>query len=122
MSSILFGLIVAAMLSVSSLVAILLRVSPLTAPYQAIPAFFLSLFLSAVTLGALLMLSVWRNTPHHTWDMGKVTSISIREGVFLGLATVILLIFHLLQLLNWWIAILIYLFFILVELALTVER
>lgn len=61
---------------------------------------------------------LWKYIPHHTWDMGKLTSVSLRQGIFLGTATVILVVFHLLGLLTWWIALLIYGLFALVEAAL----
>lgn len=118
MTSLLFGLSLASLLSITSLVIILLRVSPLTAPTQAIPAFFLSLFLSVGTVGSLLFLALWKWLPTHSWDAGKVMSIALRQGIFLALAVVILVLFHLWELLTWWIAILIFLVFGLIELAL----
>ncbi len=118
MNSILFGISLAALLSTTSLLIVLFRVSPLLAPVQAISAFFVSLFLSVCTVGTLLFLALWRYVPHHTWDTGKLTSISLRQGIFLGSATTITFLFHLLGLLNWWITIMIYGVFILIELAL----
>lgn len=118
MTSLLFGLSLAAILSITSLVIILLKVSPLTVPGQAIPAFFLSLFLSIATVGSLLFLALWRWLPTHSWDSGRIMSVAIRQGVFLALAVVILVLFHLWELLTWWIAILIFLVFGLIELAL----
>lgn len=118
MTSLLFGLSLACLLSVTSLVIILLRVSPLTAPVQAIPAFFLSLFLSISTLGSLVLLALWRWLPTHSWDAGKIMSVAIRQGVFLALVVIILVVFHLWELLTWWIALLIFLVFGLIELAL----
>jgi hypothetical protein len=118
MPSLIFGLSLAALLSTTSLVIILMRVSPLTAPGQAIPAFFLSLFLVVSTVGSLVFMAVWKMLPTHSWDTGKIVSISIRQGIFLAIGSILLIIFHLFSLLNWWIAILIYVVFILVELAL----
>ena len=118
MTSLLFGLSVAALLSSTSLVIILMRVSPLTAPGQAIPAFFLSLFLVVSTVSSLLLMALWKMLPLHSWDTGKIVSVSLRQGIFLGIGTVLLVIFHLFSLLNWWIAALIYVVFVLVELAL----
>jgi hypothetical protein len=119
MTSLLFGIALSALLSATSLLLVLFRVSPLSAPVQALPAFFVSVFLSVSSVSALLLFGLWRVLPVHTWDMGKTLSISLRQGVFLGLGTVILILFHLLELLNWWIAILIYAVFVLIELALT---
>ncbi len=118
MHNLLFGISLAALFSTTSLLIVLFRVSPLTAPIQAIPAFFVSLFLSVSTVGALLLFGLWKILPIHTWDMGKILSLSLRQGIFLGCATVILMLFHLLELLNWWIALMIYGVFVLIELAL----
>ena len=118
MTSLLFGIIASALLSVTSLLTVIFRVSPLSAPGQALPAFFLSVFLSVASLGSLLFAGIWHLLPVHTWDAGKLLSISLRQGIFLATATSIMLVFHLADLLNWWIAILIYLVFVLVELAL----
>lgn len=118
MHSLLFGISLSALLSTTSLLIVLLRISPLTAPVQAIPAFFITLFLTVSTVSALLLYNLWKLIPMHAWDMGKLLSISMRQGIFLGTATVMLLLFHLLELLNWWIALMIYGVFLLVELAL----
>lgn len=118
MTTLLYSIIVAAMLSVTSLIAVLLRVSPLSSPAQALPAFFASVFLTIASVGTILLYYVWKWFPLHAWDEGKILGISLRQGIFLGLATVILILFHLLGILTWWIGILIYLVFILIELAL----
>lgn len=106
------------MLSTTSLLIVVFRVSPLTAPIQAVPAFFVSLLLSVSTVGTLILYGIWKMLPTHTWDMGKILSISLRQGIFLGCATVILVLFHIMQLLNWWIALMIYGVFLFIELAL----
>lgn len=118
MNTLVFGISLAAALSTTSLLIVLFRVSPLLAPAQALFAFFFSTLLSVTTLGALGFMALWKNVLKVSWDMGKLTSISLRQGVFLGLATGITLLFLVLQLINWWIAILIYGVFLLVELAL----
>ncbi len=118
MTSLLFGICLSALLSITSLLVVLFRVSPLLAPSYAIPAFFVSLFLSVSSVGTLLFYALWRVVPLHSWDLGQILGISIRQGVFLGLSTVILLLFHLLGLLTWWIAVMIFGVFVLVELAL----
>ena len=117
MTSLLFGIILSALFSVTSLLVILFRVSPLSAPGQAIPAFFGSVFLTVSSIGALLFFVLWRMLPVHTWDAGRILSISLRQGIFLGLGTIVLILFHLLGLLNWWIALLIYAVFVLIEMA-----
>lgn len=118
MNSLIFGVSIAALLSTTSLLIVLFRISPLLAPEQALPAFFISVLLSVSSVGALVFMMIWKYVPHHDWDLGRLTSISLRQGIFLGVATIILLLFHILGLLNWWIAILIYSVFVLVELAL----
>lgn len=118
MSSLLFGISIAALLSTTSLLVVLLRVSPLLAPAQAVPAFILSLFLSVTTISSLLFLGIWKLFPNLTWDTGKLTSTALRQGIFLGCAMVIVVVFHMLHLLNWWIALCIIGVFVLVEAAL----
>ncbi len=118
MTTLLYSIIVAALLSVTSLIAILLRISPLLSPVQALPAFFLSVFLSIATIMTLLLFVLWKWFPVHAWDEGKILGISLRQGSFLALATVILLLFHLLGILTWWIGVMIYVVFLLIELAL----
>lgn len=118
MTSLLYGIIVAALLSVTSLLVVVLRVSPLTSPAQALPSFFASVFLSIASIVTLLLYLIWKNFPLHAWDEGKVLSISVRQGLFIASATLICLLFHLLGLLTWWIAILIFMVFLLVEMAL----
>ena len=118
MTSLLFAISLSALLSTTSLLVVLFRVSPLTAPLYAIPAFFISLFLAISSIGTLLFYAIWRMVPLHSWDLGQVLGISLRQGVFLGFATCVLVLFHILSLLTWWIAIMIYAVFVLVELAL----
>jgi hypothetical protein len=119
MTSLLFGLILSALLSVTSLLVVLFRVSPLSAPGQAIPAFFFSVFLAVSSVSALILYFLWRLVPLHAWDSGKLLAISVRQGIFLGLGTVIALVFLLLGILTWWIVIMIYSVFVLIEVALS---
>ena len=120
MTSLLFGIIISALLSTTSLIAILFRVSPLTSPNQAIPAFFASVLLSVSSVGILLFYLLWKVLPVHAWDAGKMLSVSVRQGILLGIATTVMILFHLLGLLNWAVGILIYGVFILVEIAMNV--
>ncbi len=117
MTSLLFSIILAAMLSVTSLIVVVLRVSPLTSPGQALPAFFASILLAVAATATILLYVLWKWFPLHAWDEGKILSISLRQGIFLGLGTIILIFFHLLGVLTWWIGILIYVVFLLIELA-----
>ena len=118
MNSLLFGISASALLSVTSLLVILFRVSPLTAPAYALPAFFVSVLLSISSIATLGLLFLWRMLPIHSWDLAKIVSVSLRQGIMLGIGTCILLIFHVLGMLTWWIAIVIYAVFVLIELAL----
>lgn len=118
MTSLLFGISLSALLSTTSLLVVIFRVSPLTAPSYALPAFFISLLLTVSSIGTLLFYALWRLVPLHSWDLGQILGISVRQGIFLGLATIILIVFHLLGLLTWWIAIMIYGVFVLIEVAL----
>ena len=117
MNSLLFAISLSALLSTTSLFVVLFRVSPLQTPGQALPVFFISIFLAVSSIGALLFYALWKRIPIHHWDSGKLLSISVRQGLLLGFATVVLILFHLLGLLNWWIALLIYSVFLLIELA-----
>ena len=118
MTSLLFSIVLAALLSITSLIAVLLRVSPLTAPGQALTTFFASVFLSVASTATILLYLLWRWFPVHAWDEGKILSIALRQGIFLACATITLILFHLLGVLTWWIGILIYILFLLIELAL----
>lgn len=118
MTNLLYSIIVAALLSITSLIAILFRVSPLSLPGQAVPAFFVSVLLASATTGTLLLYMFWTWFPIHAWDAGQTLSISLRQGIFIACIIALMLLFHLLSLLTWWIAALIILVFVLVEVAL----
>ena len=117
MTSLLFGIITSALLSITSLLVVIFRVSPLTAPAYALPAFLISILLSVSSLGALFFLALWRILPVHSWDLATIITTSVRQGVMLGLATIIVMLFHMLGLLTWWIAVLVSAVFALIELA-----
>lgn len=118
MSSLLTGVAIAALFSLTSLLVVLLRVSPLTAPGKALTALFLSLFLSISTLSTLASFGLWKTFAPHKWDAGTMLSIALREGLFLGLATVIFVLFFLFGVLTWWVGLCTYLIFVFVEMAL----
>ncbi len=118
MNTLLFGLGLASVLSTTSLLVVLFRVSPLTAPMQALPSFFVSIFLSVASIASLSSFLLWRRLRVHYWDEGKTLSIALRQGMFLGTATVIMVFFHLFGILTWWAALCIYAVFVLIELAL----
>ena len=117
MSSLPFGIAIAALFSVTSLLIVLFRVSPLTAATQALPAFFFSIFLTVSTVGTMLFIGLWKVLPLHAWDTGRITAISLRQGILLATATTIILLFLVLRLLNWWITLLILGMFVLIEMA-----
>ena len=111
-------IIAAAFLSLSSLIVILLNVSPLASPAVAVPFFFLTVFLSVASIGTLLCYFIWSRLSMEGMDAGKKLSISFREGMFLGVATILLFLFLILEILTWWIGILIFVVFFLIEMAL----
>lgn len=117
MSSLLFGISLSALLSVTSLLIVLFRVSPLLSPTQAIPAFLLTILLSVCSVSTLLFIGMWQLLPVH-WDAGKVISISMRQGIFAGLCSITIVLFSFWDLLNLWIALMIVGVFVLVEMAL----
>lgn len=118
MTSVLLGITLSALFSTLSLLIVLFRVSPLLAPAHALPAFFVTLFLTVSSVGTLVFFFFWKYVPIHSWDLAKLLGIAMRQGVMLGIGTSIVLLFHLLGLLTWWIAVLIYSVFVLVEVAL----
>ncbi len=63
---------------------------------------------------------IWVAVPVEGYDGGKKLTIALREGVFLSLALIILILFHLLGILTWWIALMIFAVFLLIEVALHV--
>lgn len=118
MTSLLFGISLSALLSTTSLFIVIFRVSPLTSPLYAIPAFLISMLLAVSSLGALGFYALWNTLPIHTWDTGKLLAVSLRQGAFLGCAVTLMLGILMLQILTWWIALLILTVFILIEAAL----
>ena len=118
MTPLLLRIAAAAFLSLTSLIVILFRVSPLSSPGLAVPFFFLTLFLAISSITSLLCYAAWSAVAVEGMDAGRKISVSLREGLFLGAATVLLFVFQILGILTWWIGGLIYLVFVLVEVAL----
>ncbi len=118
MPTLIFGIAISAMLSVTSLLVVLTRVSPILSPTYAVPAFLLSALLAVGSVSTLGFYALWSRLPVHFWDTGKVITVSLRQGILLGLCTVILLSLSVLQLFSWAAAILAIAVFILIELAL----
>ena len=118
MTSILARIAVAAVLSLTSLIVIIFRVSPLSAPALAVPFFFLTLFLTVASIGTLVCYAIWSRLSMEGMDSGRKLSVSLREGLLIGGATVLLFLFLILEILTWWIGVLIYLIFFLIEMAL----
>lgn len=121
MTSLLLTLFIASLVSVTSFLTVLFRISPLTTPHQAIPAFLVSLFLATGTTGTLLLSLLWRSLPVHHWDEGRIIGVSLRQGLLSASAITSIALFQLLTLLTWWSVILIFLVFFLIELALHAE-
>lgn len=119
MTNLLFSLSLAALLSLTSLLVILFRVSPLQAPLQALPAFFLSLLLSTSSIGTLIAYLFWKRFAATKSD-AALFRIAFREGVFLGLCSLVLLALLLLQILTPLIAFFTLAVFVIVEVALHV--
>jgi hypothetical protein len=120
MTSLLFGIYISALLSLTSLLVVLFRVSPLSSPGYALPAFFISLFLAVSSIGALVFYVIWHLLPLHSWDAGKMLSVSLRQGIFLACATVLSVFLFLLGVLTWWVALMVVAVFVLIEVALDV--
>ncbi|PIP65391.1 hypothetical protein COW95_02140 [Candidatus Peregrinibacteria bacterium CG22_combo_CG10-13_8_21_14_all_49_11] len=117
MTTPLFSISLAALLSTASLLTILFRVSPLSAPVQAIPAFFISLFLSLSTVMTLLAFACWTHMPFLHSTEHKQLSTALREGTLFAVCVSILLVLHLVGVLSIWVALLTVAVFVLVELA-----
>jgi hypothetical protein len=120
MTSLLFRISFSAILSVTSLLVVLYRVSPLTSPGMALPFFFLTTFLSIASVGALVFYAIWYWLPTEGLDSGKKLTIALREGIFLAIATILAILCFLLNIATWWIVLLLYIVFALVEAALHV--
>lgn len=127
MTSALAGIALALFLSLSSLAVVLLRVSPLTAQQFALPFSFLSTFIALTSLAALLLSLIKGMMILRPWSTAsesqpplktkKIVGSSLRQGVFFAFASSIVLFLWLLRILNWWIAVLIYMVFLLIEMA-----
>ncbi|MDD5055676.1 MAG: hypothetical protein PHZ00_05420 [Candidatus Peribacteraceae bacterium] len=115
MTLILLRIATAGILAILSLMIILFRVSPFSASSVALPFFFLTLFLAIASFGSLIAFSVWSRLPVEGMDVGKKLSVSLREGIFLSVASVLLVLLQILDVYTWWIGVLVYLIFVLVE-------
>ncbi len=118
MTSLLFGISISALLSFTSLLVVLHRVSPLESPNQAIPAFLISLFLTVGTVMTLVFYAIWSHFPIHSWDAGKLLSISLRQGILVGIAVISIILFSILGLFTWWISLMVVAICVLIEMAL----
>jgi hypothetical protein len=118
MRPLLLRITIAALLSVSSLLVILFRVSPLTAPGIALPFFFLTVALSTASVATLLFYAFWASVSLEGLDAGRKITIALREGIFAACAVTLIFGFLMLGILTWWIGVLIAMVFVLIELAL----
>ncbi|MBT3834706.1 hypothetical protein HOF56_00495 [Candidatus Peribacteria bacterium] len=125
MYSVLIGIATAFLLGISSLVVVIFRVSPLTSSEFALPFFFLSLIISISSFFALsislVQVFINKHLLHkgHSGKFRRIISSSMRQGAFISIATCFVILLHLLHILNWWIAVLIYLVFALIEIAIS---
>lgn len=114
-------------LSLSSLTVVILRVSPLTAPQYAIPFLILSVFIAVTSFLTLVLFFAKKllsrgsekesekQRPHVL--ARKLINTSLRQGIFFAFATCVVIFLWLMGIVNWWIAVLIYMVFVLVEMA-----
>ena len=117
MSNAFVGIALALSLSLSSLAVVIFRVSPLTSLEFALPFFFLSICIAIGSFFALVLSVSKGFLTHKPMQSRQIVSSSIRQGIFLGLATCLVIFLFLLRILNWWIALLVYTVFILIEMA-----
>jgi hypothetical protein len=117
MTGALAGITLAFFLSLSSLAVVLFRVSPLTSPEFALPFLFLSIFIAVSSLAALVLSITKGLLTDQPMRSRKVIGSSLRQGIFIAAGTCFLILLFLLRILNWWIALLVYAVFMLVEMA-----
>lgn len=118
MSSLLLSIATAGFLALSSLLVIIFRVSPLSAPAIAIPGVFMTLWLAVACFCTLLSYALWSRLSVEGMDLGRTMTVALREGSFVAMTAVVMLLFQILGILTWWIALLIAAVFLLVEMAL----
>lgn len=117
MPTLIFGIAISALLSITSLMVVLTRVSPILSPVYAVPAFLVSLLLAVGSTATLALWFLWSRVPVHFWDTGKIITVSLRQGVLFSLCTVILFGLDVLQLFSWGAALLTVAVFSLIEVA-----
>lgn len=117
MTGALTGIALAFFLSLSSLAVVLLRVSPLSSPEFALPFFFLSIFIVVASFIALFLLIIRDLLNNQPLRSRQFVGSSLRQGIFMAAGTCLVILLHLLHILNWWIALLMYAIFILIEMA-----
>jgi hypothetical protein len=119
MTNILINIALAFLFSASALSVVLLRVSPLSSVQFAIPFLFICLFATITTFFAFLLLLAKDLFTDQPLRSRQHVSSSLRQGMFIAAGTCFIIFLHLLHILNWWIALLIYLVFLLVEMAMS---
>ena len=117
MTGVLPSIALAFILSLSSLAVVILRVSPLTSPEFALPFFFMSTFIVVASFATLVLLLLKDFLNKQPLRSRQFVGSSLRQGVFIAIGTCFVVLLHLLHILNWWIAFLIYVVFLLVEMA-----
>lgn len=117
MTNALVGIALALFLSLSSLAVVFLRVSPLISSEFALPFFFLSIFIAVAAFTTLVFSIIKGLLTHQAIKSRNVINSSMRQGIFIAIATCIVILLFLLRIANWWIALLIYAVFMLIEMA-----
>ena len=117
MTGALTGIALAFFLSLSSLAVVILRVSPLSSPEFALPFFFLSIFIAVASCTALVLLIIKDLLNNQPLRSRQFVGSSLRQGILVAAGTCLVILLHLLNILNWWIALLTYAVFVLVEMA-----
>jgi len=125
MYSVLIGIAITFLLGASSLIVVVFRVSPLVSPEFALPFFFLSLIISIASFFAFTIsvtsIAINRHVLQkgHSGKVRRIIGSALRQGTLISIATCFVILLHLLHILNWWIAVLIYLVFTLIETAIS---
>jgi hypothetical protein len=117
MTGVLPSIALTCILSLSSLAVVMLRVSPLSSPEFALPFFFISIFIAVASCVTLILLLIKDYVAHQPLRSRQFVGSSLRQGIFVATGTCCIVLLHLLHILNWWIALLIYAVFFLIEMA-----
>jgi|GEM_PF-2522244 len=107
-------LIVATFISWGAWGLVLNKISPIESPQIALPAFYLSIFLSLLTTFAVIG-SLLRKFGAPGKNMLRCINISLRQGTILAGIAVIALFFQQLQSFTWWMGVLLLMIGVILE-------